>query len=137
MIDLLEGIHQIVQKQGKYPAAAYVMIYNTLHWLQEKGQEGHIAGPDLARAVFFYTIDTCGFLAKTVWQQLKLERSEDIGEMVYHLVDANLIGKVPTDNQSDFDNVLMISDFDLVKLNVTGQKGDLKIEYILPELRRE
>jgi len=137
MIDLLEGIRQVSEDKKKYPVGAYVMIYNTLHWLQEKGQQGHITGPDLARAMFFYTIDSCGLLAKLVWEQLKISRSEDIGEMVYHLVDANLMGKMPTDSQSDFDNVLVVDDFGLVKLKIVGQKGDLKIEYVLPELKKE
>lgn len=129
MTDLIDSLHQVSQKHNKYPVQAYLLIYETLDWLHQKGNVSHLTGADLSQAMFSYSLAVYGLLSKMVWRELNILRSEDIGNMVYHLLDEKLMNKQETDNQSDFDNVLTIETFDAIKMVIEGKKGDLKITY--------
>jgi len=129
---MVDALLAIVNKYKKYPLEAYVLIFQTLEWCSAKvSGVQHLTGQQLAQAMFAYSVAQYGFLASTVWRQLNLLRSEDIGAMVYHLVEEKLIGKQDSDRIEDFNNVLSVEEFDTVTMGVVGEKGDLKIEYTI------
>ncbi len=46
-----------------------------------------------------------GLLAATVFGHWGVRSTSDIGDIVYHLIDAGDLEKTPSDSRSDFDNV--------------------------------
>jgi len=53
---------------------------------------------DLAREEF-------GFLARTVFHQWGIHRTDDLGEVVFNLIEAGLLRKTETDHRTDFHDV--------------------------------
>ena len=46
-----------------------------------------------------------GLLAATVFGHWGVRSTSDIGDIVYHLIEAGDLEKTPSDSRSDFDNV--------------------------------
>jgi uncharacterized repeat protein (TIGR04138 family) len=46
-----------------------------------------------------------GLLARTVFRQWGITRSDDLGEIVFNLIDANLLSKTERDRRSDFEGI--------------------------------
>ena len=113
-LDTLQALSDKYHRQ--YPPGAYVLVLQGLEWAQQKGSVEHMTGQELSQAIFLLSIDLWGpVLAKIVWEELGLQSSEDLGQMVYHLVESNLMSKEEEDSISHFDGVLSVEDFDKVK----------------------
>jgi len=65
----------------------------------------HITGQQLCEAVRRLALRDFGYLAKTVLNSWGISRTGDIGDMVYHLIDCQLMKKTDTDRREDFDDV--------------------------------
>ena len=67
-----------------------------------KAENRHISGAELAEGFRDCMLDDFGPMAATVAAEWGLERSDDIGAMVYNLIEADAFSKAPTDRRSDF-----------------------------------
>ena len=109
-----------------------------MEWLKQQGEDdsedrlAHLTGAELGKAVFDFSLDKYGFLTPMIWSDLNIFRSEDIGQIVWHLVQENLIGKRDEDNIEDFEGLWTIEDFAQLQLHVVGWHRDqLRVEYVL------
>lgn len=130
-------LFDVSAKYGEYPPQAYALIFQTMEWVRKKedGDEekvAHLTGQELGKAIFDFSVDMYGFLTPIVWQDLNIYRSEDIGKIVWHLVQERLIGKRDEDKIEDFDELWSIDDFTQLQMRVEGwHKDQLRIEYVL------
>jgi len=69
----------------------------------------HIGGATLCHGLRDYAVSKYGFMAPAVLRSWGLRSTADFGRMVFALVDAGLLQKLPEDRIEDFDNVY---DFD-------------------------
>jgi uncharacterized repeat protein (TIGR04138 family) len=128
-------ITELVRRDRRYAYEAYEFIFEALSHTQKcfgrapaadepPGQEHHVAGReilegavDLARAEF-------GFLAKTVFHQWGLRRSDDLGELVFNLIECGLLSKTETDSRADFADVFdldrALTEGFAIRLGATG-----------------
>ncbi len=65
----------------------------------------HITGQDLCGAAREYALLQYGRLAKMVLDSMGIRKTDDIGEIVYNLIDIGLMRKTTQDRREDFDNV--------------------------------
>jgi len=121
-----ERLFLLHKKTGRQ-VEAYELIFETLDWLASDPQrdfltreESHITGQQLTEAVFQFSLHNYGMMAKMVWKQLGIEKSEDIGDIIYELLDEEIMYKQDDDSKSDFDNVLTINRFDEFKVEATS-----------------
>lgn len=113
-IDLLHALSDQYGRQ--YPPGAYTLVHRGLSWAQKKENIEHMTGQEFAQAVFMASIVLYGpRLAKMVWEQLNLHSSEDLGRVVFQLIEAGFMHKEDEDSPDHFDCVLSIDDFDEVK----------------------
>lgn len=111
----MDELFELAEKHGQYPVQAYLLIFEGLEWARQNGSTTHLSGPELAQAIFVYSVDTFGpTMAKIVWEELNIKSSEDFGEMVFQLLDSGLMQKEEEDQQEDFDGILTIDFFDKV-----------------------
>ena len=73
--------------------------------------ERHVSGKELAEGIRDYALQEFGPLALTVLRTWGIQRTEDFGELVFHLVEAGKLGKTEKDTRADFAHVY---DFDEV-----------------------
>jgi uncharacterized repeat protein (TIGR04138 family) len=70
----------------------------------------HVTGQQLCWAVRDAALKRWGLLARRVLAQWGITRTEDIGAIIFALVESDWLRKLPTDTREDFDNVFSFSE---------------------------
>jgi uncharacterized repeat protein (TIGR04138 family) len=125
MTDMIDAIFELSKKHGKYPPGAYILVFEVLDFVSKemKKPKQHLTGRQLALSTFAYCLHRYGGLSKMVWENLGMASSEDLGQIVFHLVEEGLIGRQEQDRVEDFDQIYTINDFDGVKTDIVGEPG--------------
>ncbi|MFC1705978.1 Minf_1886 family protein [Planctomycetota bacterium] len=102
----IDRIRRLVKQDSRFPVEAYLFIFEALKYtIDSIGVERHVTGQELCRGILDKAIDSFGPLAKCVFQQWGIRGTSDFGQIVYNLIELNLMGKTDTDRREDFDEV--------------------------------
>lgn len=126
MFDQLQ-LHGIVEKDPRYRLNAYYYVLETLdfarsqlgmgssahqvphksHPCEEESDEPdsslqHISGAELCEAIRIRGRWMFGYLAKEVFNQWGVFRTDDFGEIVFNMVKAGKVRTAPGDQKEDF-----------------------------------
>jgi uncharacterized repeat protein (TIGR04138 family) len=107
------GIEELVRRDPRYDYRAYEFVFEALrHTMKMLGrppaEEGagqgqrHITARELLEAVRDLALAEFGLMARTVFHMWGIETTDDFGEIVFNLVEANLMSKTDEDNRADF-----------------------------------
>jgi len=110
--DLESAIRKrILASDRRYAMGAYLFIYEALAFTQkelgrddpEMAQERrHVSGQELLEGIRHYAEHIFGPLAPSVFRNWGVRKTEDFGEIVFSLVENNLLGKTESDSRRDF-----------------------------------
>ena len=115
-IGFAEALDSVVKSDPQYDRDAYVFLRDALDFTtkQQKKMKGttvrHVAGPELLDGVRQYALKEFGPMAVTVFGYWGVHGTEDIGHMVFNLIDAGIFGKTEEDSLEDFKNVYDFQD---------------------------
>jgi len=70
----------------------------------------HVTGQQLCWAIRDVSLERWGLMARSVLKRFNVTTTEDIGTIVYALVDSGWLQKQPTDSVHDFENVYSFGD---------------------------
>ena len=102
--DLVDIIDEIRDHDDRYRREAYLFIMQSLHEVvRSLSQPRHVSGQELLGAVIEMAHQEFGPLAHTVFQEWGLKEGRDVGQVVFSLVEAGVLGKEPADNIADFE----------------------------------
>jgi uncharacterized repeat protein (TIGR04138 family) len=110
-IGFIEALDSIVARDSRYARDAYVFLRDSLDFTtkQQKKIKGatvrHVAGPELLEGVRQYALREFGPMVMTVFSSWGIHCCEDIGHMVFNLIEAGVFGKTEEDSLEDFKNV--------------------------------
>jgi hypothetical protein len=110
-IGFTEALDSIVARDPRYTRDAYVFLRDSLDFTtkQQKKIKGatvrHVAGPELLEGVRQYALREFGPMVMTVFSSWGIRCCEDIGHMVFNLIEAGVFGKTEEDSLEDFKNV--------------------------------
>ncbi len=91
----------IVAKDKRYDARAYALLMDVVHYLS--GEEGkHVSGEDILDEFKERALDQYGPMTYTVLTEWGLTCTEDVGEMMFNLVEARRIRKNDEDSAESF-----------------------------------
>jgi uncharacterized repeat protein (TIGR04138 family) len=116
-IEFEQVIQQIVVQDPRYRREAYLFLREALDYTQRMmGRPGgeevrHVSGKDLLDGIRLYSLEQFGPMVQTVLGEWGIRKCEDVGEIVFNMVDNRLLAKTDTDTREDFKNVY---DFDEV-----------------------
>lgn len=97
-------------RNPRYDEAAYLFVLAALnHVLERLPEPRHIAGRELAEGVRDLALERFGPMARTVLEHWGIERTVDVGEIVFSLVECGVLIKQDEDTVDDFAEVF---DFD-------------------------
>ncbi len=100
------AIHLAVEKDPRYHPHAYEFVRDALHVAVKKFREGqedqHVTGQEVLEGVRLYALDEYGPMALTILQEWGLHRGEDVGNIVYNLIETSYFGKNEGDSIDDF-----------------------------------
>jgi uncharacterized repeat protein (TIGR04138 family) len=101
---------QIRLREPRFHEHAYLFVLSALEYCQSRLTERrHIAGRELATACRDLALARFGVLARLVLDHWGVRTTADIGDVVFTLVELNLLISQPTDTRDDF---LGVFDFD-------------------------
>ncbi len=111
-----EKFRKLLAADKRYHAEAYNFIYEALdftlkHIVKSGGRENqHVTGPELLEGIRRHSIEEFGCLVTTVFERWGITRTADFGEIVFNLVDYDLMGKQESDSRADFQDVYDFSE---------------------------
>jgi uncharacterized repeat protein (TIGR04138 family) len=112
-------LEDVVRKDPRYAYEAYEFVFQALHFTQKLlGREPpedpdpeavepqhHVSGQELVEGIRVLALREFGFMARTVMHRWGIDRTDDFGEIVFNLVEAELMSKTSHDNRADFRGV--------------------------------
>ena len=102
-IDFESAFLDLSEKHGRFPVNAYRFTYDAVEFtVQRLGEIRHVSGRELLVGIRDLARERFGPMAKTVFEQWGVTRTEDFGEIVFQLVEQGLLGKTDRDSRSDF-----------------------------------
>lgn len=101
------AVRDAQKRDPRYAVPGYVFLCDALaHTLKLIGREDaenrHVAGPELLAGFRDLALREFGPMALCVLRDWGITRSEDVGNMVYLLINAGYFGKNETDSIEDF-----------------------------------
>jgi uncharacterized repeat protein (TIGR04138 family) len=101
---------QIRLRERRFDEHAYLFVLSALEFCQARLTERrHITGRELATACRDLALERYGVLARLVLNHWGVRSTADLGDIVFTLVELNLLISQPTDTRDDF---LAVFDFD-------------------------
>jgi uncharacterized repeat protein (TIGR04138 family) len=102
---------RIRARGGQYHERGYLFVLGTIEFLQSRLEaRRHVTGPELAWACRDFAQKQFGLLAPGVLAHWGVHRTEDIGRIVFTLVEVGLLVTQPGDAESDFEAVFQFAD---------------------------
>jgi uncharacterized repeat protein (TIGR04138 family) len=109
-------ITEIVRRDRRYAYEAYEFIFEALGHTQKLvgrlptadaplGREHHVSGREILEGAVDLAREEFGFMARTVFEQWGVRRTDDLGEIVFNLIESGLLSKTDTDSRADFQDV--------------------------------
>ncbi len=100
------AISQSVEKDSRYHPHAYEFVRDALHVAAKIFCEGkedqHVTGQQVLEGVRQHALAEYGPMAHTILAEWGLHRGEDIGNIVYNLIETGYFGKNDGESIEDF-----------------------------------
>ena len=115
-INFAEVVEQICEKDLRFSSDAYHFVQeglnHTLKSLKRGGQHAHrhVSGQELLHGLREFALKEYGPMSKAVLNEWGIKTTDDIGQIVFNLVNASVLGKNETDSPNDFKNVFTFDD---------------------------
>jgi uncharacterized repeat protein (TIGR04138 family) len=127
-------LDEVVRRDSRYAYEAYEFVFAALAHTQRMlgrlppeesagEQDYHVSGPQLLDGIRELALREYGLMARTVFHMWGIDRTADFGEIVFNLVEANLMSKTSEDSRNDFRDV-----YDLDQVLVRDYRIDFKEE---------
>jgi len=103
-------LNKLVESDPRYHRDAYAFLRDSLEFTQKviskanKNQVRHITGHELLNGIREYALITFGPMTTTVFEEWGIRSCEDFGNMVFLMVENNLLRKQEKDSMDDFKN---------------------------------
>jgi uncharacterized repeat protein (TIGR04138 family) len=102
---------RIRARGGRYNERAYLFLLGTIEFLQSRLEvRRHVTAAELAWACRDFALQQYGLLAPVVLAHWGITQTEDLGRIVYTLVEVGLLVTQPGDHESDFNAVYQFTD---------------------------
>jgi uncharacterized repeat protein (TIGR04138 family) len=118
MTTFITGIAEVVRRDPRYVYEAYEFVFEALKYTQKRlnrmprtgpgeelGPQHHVGGRELLEGLRELALLQFGLMARTVFKLWGINRTDDVGEIVFNLVEANLMTTTDQDSRADFRNV--------------------------------
>ena len=118
----------VVRRDTRYTYEAYEFVFQALEFTHKMlGREPpdentdpteprhHVSGPQLLEGIRLFALQEFGLMARVVFHMWGIRRTDDFGEIVFNLIEAELMSSTPEDRREDFHNL-----FDLDEALVQG-----------------
>jgi uncharacterized repeat protein (TIGR04138 family) len=103
-----EVVELIVERDPRYEKEAYDFVKESLEFTikqKKKGQADtnvHVSAAELMDGFRQYALKEFGPMVMTVFEHWRITSPEDVGTIVFNLIEAGVFGKTESDQPEDF-----------------------------------
>lgn len=103
-----EAVEAVSRDDKRYHAEAYMFLRDSLEGTLKRRKKakkevgGHVAAPELLEGFRIHALNEFGPMAITVLEYWGVHSCEDVGHMVFNLVQAGVFGKTDDDTLESF-----------------------------------
>ncbi|MFA5362505.1 MAG: Minf_1886 family protein [Candidatus Omnitrophota bacterium] len=99
-------VEDICERDKRYKPDSYEFVMEGVRFSQMRFKKaGHVSGRELAEGVRELAVKKFGPMAKSVLQYWGMTRTEDIGNIVFNMIDKKILQKTEMDTLDDFKDV--------------------------------
>lgn len=101
-----EVLDQLQERNPRFHARSYLFVLQALHTvIQTLDEPRHISGRELTEGVRELALGRYGPMARTVLEHWGIHSTEDVGRVVFAMVDQGILIKQDGDQPEDFADV--------------------------------
>ena len=101
-----EVLDQLQERNPRFHTRSYVFVLQALHSvIQSLDEPRHISGRELTEGVRELALCRYGPMARTVLEHWGIHRTEDVGHVVFAMVEQGILIKQDGDQPEDFADV--------------------------------
>ena len=101
-----EILDRLKERDPRFDGKAYLFVLSALHHVMERlDRPRHISGPELAEGVRSLALERFGPLARTVLEYWGIHTTDDLGDVVFALVEEGILIAQDDDRPDDFRDV--------------------------------
>lgn len=109
-LDFAEAVNVLTEADPRFHADAYFFLREALdHSVKfrkrQTGESGHVSGQQLCEGFRQLALKHFGPMVPTVLEFWGVRKTDDIGEMVWSLIELGVLGRTEGDRREDFHNV--------------------------------
>jgi uncharacterized repeat protein (TIGR04138 family) len=106
-IDFDAVVESIREKDPRYLPEAYQFVREALDYRMTRLESRrHLNGRELLEGVRLLSLERFGPMARAVLNHWGLQEGEDVGNIVFQLVDAGVMSKTDEDSLADFQGII-------------------------------
>ncbi len=97
---------EILSKDSRYKLEAYFFVLAALEYTRKMTiKPKHVTGQELLEGIKKLGIEQYGIMTKTVFESWGVKNTKDFGQIVFNMVNAEVLSKTEEDKIEDFDNI--------------------------------
>jgi uncharacterized repeat protein (TIGR04138 family) len=101
--DLYDKIDELAAASGRFHPKAYLFVLQCLeHCRRRVKRAGHVSGQELVESARMLAISEYGPMAKSVLNHWGIRATDDLGTIVFQMVEDGLLSKTDEDSPDDF-----------------------------------
>lgn len=103
-----QSVVSIMKRDKRFDPHAYFFLKDALDFTLKRiaesngGQARHVSGPELLEGYRDYALQQFGPMASTLMKEWSVRKCQDVGDMVFHLIEEQVFGKQESDKREDF-----------------------------------
>jgi uncharacterized repeat protein (TIGR04138 family) len=111
-----QSVQRILMRDRRFDPQAFFFVKEALDFTLQRamgahgGQARHVSGQELLEGFRDCAIEQFGPMAPTIMEEWGVSRCQDVGDMVFLLIEEQVFGKQESDRREDFHG-----SFDLMK----------------------
>jgi uncharacterized repeat protein (TIGR04138 family) len=99
-------LKEVAAKDGRYHINAYRFVYESLDYtVKQLDRKRHISGRELLEGIKDLALEQFGALGFMVFDVWGVHQTGDFGNIVFNLIDAEMMSRSEEDSREEFENV--------------------------------
>ena len=103
-----QSVVSILKRDKRFDPHTYFFLKEALDFTLKRiaeangGQPRHVTGQELLEGFRDYALEQFGPMASTLMKEWGVRKCQDVGDMVFHLIEEQVFGKQESDRREDF-----------------------------------
>jgi uncharacterized repeat protein (TIGR04138 family) len=106
-----QSVVSILKRDPRFHPHAYFFLKDALDFTLKRiaeahgGQARHVSGPELLAGFRDFALEQFGPMGSTLMSEWGVRKCQDVGDMVFHLIQEQVFGKQDSDRREDFSEI--------------------------------